>query len=191
MDGIPAQLLKEIRPILLNCGPFTSDRQLGGVFVDSRIAHWKSHIIETDNREQRLDMLLEVLSSRSNINGENAFVLFLQVLLDRTHEMDSCHSKLATVIGRLQSDGRSSSTPRSHLPNAASVDRIKLYELLDKSFSIDELNELVFYLGVNYEDLPGNSRVAKLRELILYAERHSKFDILIQTVDRLRPGFFD
>jgi hypothetical protein len=158
--------------------------------VDERIAPWKNLIPQGENPAQRMESLVSLLSSRYNKHKENALVLFLQVICDQTHKMDSCHDQLTALIGRLQSDGRSSSTPPSQLPNAASVDRIKLYELLDKSFSTEELNTLVFYLDVNYEDLPGNSRVAKLRELILYAERHSKFDVLIQTVARIRPGFF-
>lgn len=198
MDGISAQLLKEIRPVLLSCGPFTNDRQLGAVFVDSRIALWKSHIVETDNLEERLDMLLDVLASRTNINGENALVLFLQVLLDRTHEMDSCHSKLAKIIGRLEtvdkspsSSSQSDTTSASPKLSVPKLNRFQLYNILIGKFDLRELDNLAFFLEISLEDIPGGTRDGKIRELIQYAERHSRFEELIQKMGEIHPEAFD
>jgi hypothetical protein len=192
MDGIPAHLLKGLRPILLSCGPFSSNRQLSAVFVDGRIALWKNLIPEADSQEQRLDTLVDVLASRKNIHDENALVLFLQVLLDRTHEMDSCHAQLKALIRDLQGNGRStSSSSPSSRPTSPTLNRFQLYNILDKKFDLAELNQLAFFLEISLEDIPGGTREGKIRELIQYAERHSRFEELTQKIVELRSDALD
>lgn len=198
MDGIPAQLLKEIRPILLNCGPFFSDRQLSDTFVDERIAPWKNLIPQGENPAQRMESLVSLLSSRYNKRKENALVLFLQVICDQTHEMDICHEQLTVLIGRLQSDGKSSSSstqsdtslvqPKLPLPN---LNRFQLYNILLEKFDLKELNTLAFFLEISLEDIPGGTREGKVRELIQYAERYSRFEELMQKIGELHPEAFD
>jgi uncharacterized protein len=50
----------------------------------------------------------------------------------------------------------------------------QLLQTLTDHFSDDELRTLCFKLGVDYEDLPGQSRAAKARELVAYCERHDR-----------------
>ena len=192
MDEIPAHLLKDLRPILLSCGPFANHRQLSALFVDGRIALWKNLIPEADSQEQRLDTLVDVLASRKNIHDENALVLFLQVLLDRTHEMDSCHALLKALIRDMQGNGRStSSSAPSSRPYPPTLNRFQLYNILDKKFNLAELNQLAFFLEISLEDIPGGTREGKIRELIQYAERHSRFDELTQKIVELRSDALD
>jgi hypothetical protein len=58
---------------------------------------------------------------------------------------------------------------------------------LNKNFNLLELDELVFFLEISLEDIPGGTREGKIRELIQYAERHSRFDELLQKIIELRP----
>lgn len=62
-----------------------------------------------------------------------------------------------------------------------------LRELLVERFSISELHDLCFGLGVDYDDLPGQEKTAKARELILYLMRRSRLEDLIKEGRRQRP----
>ena len=198
MDGISAQLLKEIRQILLNCGPFFSDRQLSDTFVDERIAPWKNLIPQGENPAQRMESLVSLLSSRYNKHQENALVLFLQVVCDQTHEMDICHGQLTELIGRLQPASHTSSpSAQSDTPstkaklNLPELNRFQLYNILIEKFDLKELNNLAFFLNISLEDIPGGTRDGKIRELIQYAERHSRFEELVQKMGEIHPEAFD
>jgi hypothetical protein len=68
------------------------------------------------------------------------------------------------------------------------VDRIKLRQILINYFSDDELRDLVFDMNLDYEALPGASKAGKARELIAFAERHNRFQDLVELAQRLRPN---
>ena len=67
------------------------------------------------------------------------------------------------------------------------IDRVKVLELIRQHFSDDELRDLCYRLGVNYEDLPAAGKAGKARELVDYAERHGLVSDLVATCRRLRP----
>ncbi|MCG8346308.1 MAG: SAVED domain-containing protein [Chloroflexales bacterium] len=50
-----------------------------------------------------------------------------------------------------------------------------------------ELYDLCFDMGIDYENLPGSGKSSKVRELIRYCQRHSRYDELVETYQRLRP----
>ncbi len=49
-----------------------------------------------------------------------------------------------------------------------------LYEKLRESFNLDELRELCFYLDIDFDELPGNSKSQKLIQLILLLTRREE-----------------
>ena len=101
-EAIPAKLEQRLRRTLLRCGPFESDAALCTVFVDARIAGWRDHIPDsTPSRARRVEAFIESLRDRRNANGEEALVLFLHVLADRTPSGDSCRRELATCAAEL------------------------------------------------------------------------------------------
>lgn len=59
---------------------------------------------------------------------------------------------------------------------------------LNDYFNTDELVELCFTLGIDYENLSGEAKAEKVIELILYSERHGRTDDLITTIQRARPN---
>jgi hypothetical protein len=73
------------------------------------------------------------------------------------------------------------------VPRADSVDRVKLRRLIEGAFSTSELNDLCFDLGIDHENVPGEERSARVRELIRYCERHSRIADLVRHVGSLRP----
>jgi hypothetical protein len=64
---------------------------------------------------------------------------------------------------------------------------IKLRQNLVDSFSDTELHDLCFDMGIDYEDLPGEGRAAKARELVAYCERRGLTTELIKKCSELRP----
>jgi hypothetical protein len=65
--------------------------------------------------------------------------------------------------------------------------RIELYRILIERFSDGELRTLCFGLGVDYENLPGEGKADKARELIAYLERRRNITQLVEIGKQLRP----
>jgi len=63
----------------------------------------------------------------------------------------------------------------------------ELRQILDARFDAGELRTLCFDLGVDYDDLPGEGKSDKARELVAYLERHGRLSELIRTGKQLRP----
>ncbi len=64
---------------------------------------------------------------------------------------------------------------------------IELRELLASRFNTGEMKTLCFDMGVDYENLPGEGKADKARELVSYCDRHKCLDKLVQAGQRLRP----
>jgi DNA-binding NtrC family response regulator len=66
-------------------------------------------------------------------------------------------------------------------------------EIRDKliaHFNEGELRDLCFRLNIDYDSLPAKSRQGKVRELILYCERHERLADLIAACRKERPLLF-
>jgi hypothetical protein len=63
----------------------------------------------------------------------------------------------------------------------------RLRENLTSYFNTEELRTLCFDLGIPYEDLGGEGRADRIRELVAYCDRHARTADLIATCSRLRP----
>lgn len=61
--------------------------------------------------------------------------------------------------------------------------RATLRHALTIAFSLEELVTLCFDMGIPYEDLGGDGKEAKVRQLILYCERH---DLLVHLIEFVR-----
>lgn len=89
--------------------------------------------------------------------------------------------------GLFKKETRSVETSKAKQPGDARA--YELSQSLAEHFSTEELRELCFALGIHFEDLPGEARLAKARELVSYFMRppHT-LDELIAACSRLRPG---
>ena len=63
----------------------------------------------------------------------------------------------------------------------------QLREILDQRFDEGELRTLCFDLGVDYDNLPGQSKSDRARELVLHCERRDCVPELVATGRKLRP----
>lgn len=62
-----------------------------------------------------------------------------------------------------------------------------LCQMLKQSFNIDELDDLCFELGLEFENLKGATRSGRARELLTYLERRDELHRLIEYGKKVRP----
>lgn len=68
------------------------------------------------------------------------------------------------------------------------VNKISLRENMNRYFSLDEIESLCFDLGVDFENIGGNSKPGKVLELIQYMERRGRLEELAGACAKLRPN---
>jgi hypothetical protein len=67
------------------------------------------------------------------------------------------------------------------------LDQVKLANMLHEYFATNELRDLCFELGIAYGDIPGETKMSKVRELVNYSRRHERISELVEICQRLRP----
>ena len=74
------------------------------------------------------------------------------------------------------------------LPTASSQPTLnELRLVLSMRFNLEELRDMCFEVGVDYDDLRGEGKSAKARELVLYMQRHRRLEKLIDGIKEARP----
>ena len=63
-----------------------------------------------------------------------------------------------------------------------------LQDELAARFGADDLRTLCFKLGIDYDDLPGESKQGKARELVVYCVRVSRLHELVSLCSQQRPN---
>jgi Effector-associated domain 7/GRAM domain len=66
--------------------------------------------------------------------------------------------------------------------------RVELRKKIATHFSDDEIKTLCFDLGIEYENLAGDGREAKARELVIHCERTGRIPRLVDKCQELRPN---
>lgn len=113
--------------------------------------------------------------------------------VDLRGKYDAGVRRLVSAIRRLVSGGRQTAVEPEPLPAVDEApgdlvpDRVRLRNLLSDGFSSAELGELAFDLGLNYDDLAGSGKSAKIIELITYFERRGRYEELVQAAQTARP----
>lgn len=64
---------------------------------------------------------------------------------------------------------------------------VQIRQLIGELFSLDEMDTLMFDLGINQEAIRGNTAPEKARELVLYCERRELVDTLVNCCQAARP----
>ncbi|WP_420629656.1 hypothetical protein [Candidatus Leptofilum sp.] len=68
-----------------------------------------------------------------------------------------------------------------------SADPKLLYAALNQKYSKSELRKLAFELDIDYEDIEGQNKSAKVLALVQYAQRHSRLEEIAAYIRRSRP----
>lgn len=168
------------------CGPLDSDQQLRNVFIDRRIQPWRDRLQESSNRLDRRDNLISLLLNEYNADKQNALILFLKVVAERTSEEVACHSQLMRLVEELRK-AIGQTDEKENGPDGKSALLSDLRRMLVERFNIEELHTLCFELGLDYESLPGAEKESKARELVTHLDRHQLLSRLIEVGKQLRP----
>lgn len=75
----------------------------------------------------------------------------------------------------------------SDLHNTYAFADAELLHILSTRFNLDELATLTVQTGVHYDDIAGNTRTERARELILYLRQRGQLDNLIHVGSETRP----
>ena len=80
--------------------------------------------------------------------------------------------QLQAEFAGLEQAGQAANLQGDNPMDQPTMSRIALYDLIEARHNDSELRQLCFRMGVNYEDLGGTGRADKIRELVMYCERH-------------------
>jgi hypothetical protein len=114
MAGLPADLNRRLRDVLLRCGPFGSNSNLRSVFVDARIHPWRERVPEAANRGARVDELIDALLDQADARDTPALALFTQVLAGLVSPDDACYQQLVHLAAELRGGAPRAVTHEDH-----------------------------------------------------------------------------
>lgn len=98
------------------------------------------------------------------------------------YRVDDAQKKVDVTFVRVRKHPSLERHHRSVGDGAFTWDRAIVRRLLDKRLSEDELYTLLFDLGIDHQNLPGDTKSAKIRELILLVERQDRQEDLVRAV---------
>lgn len=99
--SLAPDLYLRLQTTLLKCGPFTTDHELGALFVDTRIIPWRNQLPQAVTPANRVRAVIDALYYQYSTSRENALVLLLRVLSDQAHIEDACRQQLAQLADEL------------------------------------------------------------------------------------------
>lgn len=102
MHGIPFALLKEIQDTLQTCDFFKDQQVLNAIFEAGELKHWQGGLPNTNNINSRILLTINYLADKYNTRGENALIIFLDILGNIYGPNDGLHDKLIKLAGSLK-----------------------------------------------------------------------------------------
>lgn len=78
---------------------------------------------------------------------------------------------------------------RGYGPIVADSETVVLVQhALNQFFDLGELRQLAFEVGVEFDNLQGNRKEDKARELVLFVDRRGQLEMLVQQIGLMRPN---
>src|SRR5690606_37552061 len=112
----------------------------------------------------------------------------LSIIITVYQELDWVGStRLRTEAGTEELRGGMNVMVESRPLAGSEVNNQTLWHALNEGYNDEELRDLCFELSIDYENLAGDTRSAKARELVLYARRHDLTAALVERVMAGRP----
>ncbi|MEI7470377.1 MAG: hypothetical protein WCL57_19420, partial [Chloroflexota bacterium] len=110
-----------------------------------------------------------------------------QVLLARIEEKDSRIVSLEKMISLALQPQRYYDDPDANLPSTVRA----LVPLINEHFSLDDVEGLCFEMGIDDENLRGQTKIAKIRTLVKHCHRTATIAALKQHLLAQRPNLGD
>jgi hypothetical protein len=93
----------------------------------------------------------------------------------------------AASVNEGLSPALSEAVPQAPQPGTPIPDLTTLRRIMVKRLSEQELEDICFDLGEDYESLVGQGKAGKIRELVLHLQRRERIPDLVRVVTQLRP----
>ena len=77
--------------------------------------------------------------------------------------------------------------PRRRADTIAQANILHLFQQIESLFNLSEVKGICFALGIEFEDLAGEGKQEKIRELITYCQRRGRVPDLIRHLESARP----
>ncbi|MBK9051453.1 MAG: hypothetical protein IPL78_11215 [Chloroflexi bacterium] len=77
--------------------------------------------------------------------------------------------------------------PRRRTDTIAQANILHLFQQIESLFNLSEVKGICFALGIEFEDLAGEEKQEKIRELITYCQRRGRVPDLVQHLESARP----
>jgi DNA-binding response OmpR family regulator len=137
-----------------------------------RNAFKQYHVVDFIAKDKRFDILTFVETVKDALTQE---------------QPDVVGDGLEEMLAPLGSDPRSKVFGATLERTTKQQRLVELLQVLTERFDTSELRTLCFHLSIDYEDLPGEGKLNKSRELIRYLYRRDRVAEMIQAGRQLRP----
>ncbi|HRQ40109.1 MAG TPA: hypothetical protein PLD25_19540 [Chloroflexota bacterium] len=207
MSGLPPELLNPLRALLEQLDQFKDASEIPALFgMDARLALWRRRLPDMNGLALvgRVNRLIAYLLPLRDQDGRSALVLFLQVLSEELDPQDAHRRQLDHLIQQLDAwlkqttdnldkvlvldDSGEKEEVLKPLKPPVQIPKSTILIVLQRRFALEELKTLCFHLSADFDDLPGEGKVGKARELIKYLERRDRLPELINEMNRQRPN---
>lgn len=102
MTGLTLQLYAQCREVLLKCSEFDDQRALRSIFVVSELEPFRDSLPEATNKNDRVNMTLDFLSTRFLDDGTATLPLLLVALRDRKSREDQLYVELEVLCNETE-----------------------------------------------------------------------------------------
>ncbi|MDM8532063.1 hypothetical protein QUF63_12905 [Anaerolineales bacterium HSG25] len=199
MTGINPNTYNRLIDTLLKCGPFESGSQLKAMFVDDRIHPWRNRLPTANNLDDRVKAVVDYLHNQKSYTGENALVLFLQVLRDQANPRTGCHRDLAELVREFE---RTQTSPRK--PAQQNFDDVKrevkrssiseLLTILNNCTTAQDVRQITRLLDEKYphnskfefDNLRGPTKWDKLNHALEILKTYDDIDAVCEAILQVR-----
>jgi len=99
--GIPTELSLPLKNTLLQCGEFANNQALQAVLAHEMLTPWRYSVAMTNMPKSQVDMVISQLADQYRSDGQNALVIFLQVLAENYDVATQLHGDLQNLAEQL------------------------------------------------------------------------------------------
>ncbi|HSH04867.1 MAG TPA: CHAT domain-containing protein [Anaerolineae bacterium] len=185
--GIPGGIMRLLRGVLMKYPAFESNHSLRQVFDDSRIKMWQASLPEGRNVGERVDGVISFLHNRENSVGANGLMLFLDILVERVPVGDGLYQEFEGLAAALAAEVGEKNVGGQRGGDGGGINKTALVEELARNFSDEDFRDLCFDLGIEYADIPGAGRRAKMRGLVMQMGYDKKLELLVRKCREMKP----
>lgn len=101
VSGIPAELSSPLKNTLLQCMEFANTQALQALLAHELLTPWRYSVPMAHTPRSQVDMVVAQLADQYRTDGQNALVLFLQILAENYDASNQLHGTLLDLAAQL------------------------------------------------------------------------------------------